>query len=388
MFTTGLGEVKVRVPRVRSCQCLAEPLDENDDPTDLRYSESSIESLLPSRRTPEVAYLCAKHGACSPYRVAARTVADLIGSKCFSHVSVRKETIACGEYIENVLLQTGWTAGQKKRNGAKHLRLSIDGTYVTAVPGEDTSKIEVVAGRVERENEMGARFVCALPRRRLTSMLVAAALEQSGWTETTVVDVVTDGAKGMRSLVTVVAPRVAPRMLDWFHLSMKLQAVKTPIFAKTYYPIERPRFMEQCERLWRKARNALWRGKGDKAIELVRTLIASLHEEFQHLPKYYKQCAETAQGAASVLLKFLVNNREDIVDYQQARMSGRRISSASAESVMNHVVNRRLSKRQQMRWSVNGAHYLLQTRVAYLDGHLEPHFQARFAHFRSPESSR
>ena len=44
-------------------------------------------------------------------------------------------------------------------------------------------------------------------------------------------------------------------------------------------------------------------------------------------------------------------------------MKGRRISSASAESVMNHVVNRRMSKRQQMRWSMKGAHCLLQTRV-------------------------
>jgi hypothetical protein len=39
-------------------------------------------------------------------------------------------------------------------------------------------------------------------------------------------------------------------------------------------------------------------------------------------------------------------------------MEGRRVSSASAESVMNHLINRRLSKRQQMRWSMHGANYL------------------------------
>ena len=52
---------------------------------------------------------------------------------------------------------------------------------------------------------------------------------------------------------------------------------------------------------------------------------------------------------------------------------------------MNHVINRRMSKGQQMRWSIDGAHRLLQTRVAMLDDRLEAHFHAQFAHFRSPE---
>jgi hypothetical protein len=72
-------------------------------------------------------------------------------------------------------------------------------------------------------------------------------------------------------------------------------------------------------------------------------------------------------------------------DYQRARIAGRRVSSASAESVMNHLMNRRLTKREQMRWSMKGAHYLLQTRVELLDGRLEACFAKRFPHFRSPK---
>jgi DNA-binding transcriptional MocR family regulator len=82
---------------------------------------------------------------------------------------------------------------------------------------------------------------------------------------------------------------------------------------------------------------------------------------------------------------YLRNNWSDVVDYHRARRSGRRISTAAAESVMNHVINRRMSKKQQMRWSINGAHRLLQTRVALLDNRLEAHFHARHPHFRSPE---
>ena len=65
MFATGLGENHVRVPRVISCLCTPEPLDDDDETADLRFSECPMERLLPGRRTPEVAYLCAKHGASS-----------------------------------------------------------------------------------------------------------------------------------------------------------------------------------------------------------------------------------------------------------------------------------------------------------------------------------
>ena len=63
---------------------------------------------------------------------------------------------------------------------------------------------------------------------------------------------------------------------------------------------------------------------------------------------------------------------------QRARMEGRRISSASAESVTNHLVNSRLSKRHQMRWSIKGAHCLLQTRVELLDERLKNCFALDF----------
>lgn len=54
---------------------------------------------------------------------------------------------------------------------------------------------------------------------------------------------------------------------------------------------------------------------------------------------------------------------------------------------MDHVVNRLMSKRQQMRWSVKGALLLLQTRVSLLDDCLLGHFKLQYPHSRSPDSS-
>jgi hypothetical protein len=78
-IATGLGQVTIRVPRVVSCLCTPEPLDEDGEPIGLRFTECPIEPVLPQRRTPELAYLCAKQGASASYRSAARAVADLAG---------------------------------------------------------------------------------------------------------------------------------------------------------------------------------------------------------------------------------------------------------------------------------------------------------------------
>lgn len=62
------------------------------------------------------------------------------------------------------------------------------------------------------------------------------------------------------------------------------------------------------------------------------------------------------------------------------------MSSASAESVMNHLISRRLTKHQQMRRAMKDAHYLLQAHVELLDGRLETCFARRFPRLDSLSS--
>src|SRR4051812_21037636 len=99
-------------------------------------------------------------------------------------------------------------------------------------------------------------------------------------------------------------------------------------------------------------------------------LITTLAAAISTLSAFYGSVAVTARGAAIRLKEFLKNNSSILVNYARARREGRRISTAPAKSVMNHLVNRRMSKRQQMRWSVKGAQLMLQARVDLLDGYL------------------
>jgi len=49
---------------------------------------------------------------------------------------------------------------------------------------------------------------------------------------------------------------------------------------------------------------------------------------------------------------------------------------------MNHLVNHRMSKKQQVRWSPTGAHFLLQVRAEALNGKLLARFRNWLPRFR------
>jgi hypothetical protein len=68
------------------------------------------------------------------------------------------------------------------------------------------------------------------------------------------------------------------------------------------------------------------------------------------------------------LRTYIWNNHDTMIDYGRRWRKGKLISTSRAESVVNDLVNARMNKRQQMRWSPRGAHRVLQVRAAVLDG--------------------
>jgi hypothetical protein len=64
---------------------------------------------------------------------------------------------------------------------------------------------------------------------------------------------------------------------------------------------------------------------------------------------------------------------------------GETISTAFVESTINQVVSRRFVKKQQMQWTLRGAHLLLQTRTKVLNDELDEMFRRWYPRFR-PQS--
>jgi hypothetical protein len=65
-------------------------------------------------------------------------------------------------------------------------------------------------------------------------------------------------------------------------------------------------------------------------------------------------------------------NRKYLVNYGARRHKGLPIASSIAESAVNEVVSQCMAKRQQIRWTDEGAHCLVLVRVADINGELSP----------------
>jgi hypothetical protein len=67
---------------------------------------------------------------------------------------------------------------------------------------------------------------------------------------------------------------------------------------------------------------------------------------------------------------YLVGQSDRLVDYGERHRAGLRVGTALTEGTANFLVNRRMAKSQQMRWSRRGADQLLEVRCALHNGTL------------------
>jgi hypothetical protein len=115
---------------------------------------------------------------------------------------------------------------------------------------------------------------------------------------------------------------------------------------------------------------SLWHGQVDKAlgkIDDLESAIAPFREIYARFLPLVK--------ALSELRTYIVNNRHLIPNYGERYRHGEAIATGFVESTVNEVVSKRFCKKQQMQWSKEGAHLLLQTRVRTLNGELSAIFQ-------------
>jgi hypothetical protein len=94
----------------------------------------------------------------------------------------------------------------------------------------------------------------------------------------------------------------------------------------------------------------------------------------------------TAKKVAAGVAEFETykcNNREFIPNFGERRRQGETISTAFVKSTINQVVSRRFVKKQEMGWTLRGAHLLLQTRTKVLNDELEDVFRRWYPRFRA-----
>ena len=198
------------------------------------------------------------------------------------------------------------------------------------------------------------------PKRRLFEVLKSQGMQANQQ-----VTFLSDGADTVRDLQLYMNPN-AQHILDWFHITMRLTVMCQ--MAKGLGP---PGFelrelaLKELERIkW-----FLWHGNTFRALQSVEDLLMDIDAE-DPTPKQRKLLRKLEEFET-----YIRNNAGFIPNYGERWRYGDTISTAFVESTINQVVSRRMVKKQQMRWSQRGAHFLLQVRTRVLNAELREMFQ-------------
>src|SRR5580704_6816195 len=125
-------------------------------------------------------------------------------------------------------------------------------------------------------------------------------------------------------------------------------------------------------------KHLLWHGNVDEALDRI----DSLFMESDLIRRQSAPADKLALGIAD-LRTYIRNNRGFIPNYGERYRQGETIRTAYVESTINQVVSRRFVKKQQMQWTLRGAHLLLQTRTKVLNDELEGVFRHWYPQFRA-----
>ena len=124
-----------------------------------------------------------------------------------------------------------------------------------------------------------------------------------------------------------------------------------------------------------------------EALEIVSQQPRGLHMSTGRLIRSHSAAAEKLAAGLAEFEIYIRNNREFIPNFGERYRQGETITTAFVESTINQVVSRRFAKKQQMQWTLKGAHLLLQSRTKVLNNELEAVFRRWYPQFRVDEKA-
>jgi hypothetical protein len=358
------GEVRVKLPRLACAGCGCDEIGVSW-PSHCR-STPELDQLQPS-----LACSVARLSALMPYRVAADVLQHLLPIDTGKSPEIlRRHTLHVGKQLSDA-------AVEKPPIAAAAIAMSLDSTFVRSC--EDGERhLEVRVGNIETET--GGRQVFGGVTRADTDItaLIQRTLETVARTEATKVTAFTDGCPGLRTVLTD-AGVTKPPILDWFHIAMRLQHTKlTAANLSTDDPdrvTAKATIVAEVERLhWR-----IGNGKAKNAQRSINRIRKVMHV-------FKGERSQGVKGVASRKLwqalhaidKYLRGQAAWLVNYAKRFRAGERVGTSITEGTANFLVNQRMNKSQQMRWSRSGADLLLQVRCAVYNGTLGAGFGRRF----------
>jgi hypothetical protein len=354
-------------PRLEHCDCQRRKT----------ASFRPLSALLTEPVAPELLYREAKWSSLVSYGLSLDALQDFLPIALSLDVkTVRYDTLKVAKRLEAELgeEQASFIEGDP---GDWDLLPPAEGSFKVGIDGgyvrnwfDKKHKFEVIVGKSIRSFDEGEEedktpslkrfgFVQTLDtksKRRLYEVLHSQDFQMNQ-----TITFLSDGDDTLRQLQVEMSPK-ALHILAWHHVTMKLTVLGQ--YGKGLVQCEAvlgDAICDQIERLkW-----SLWHGQVDKALGKIDELESSI-EPFSETYGRYAGLVK----ALSELRTYVVNNRHVIPNYGKRYRNGEPIATGFVESPVNEVVSKRFCKKQQMQWSKEGAHLLLQTRVRTLNGEL------------------
>jgi len=123
----------------------------------------------------------------------------------------------------------------------------------------------------------------------------------------------------------------------------------------------------------KRMRHRLWNGHHEEACQALGRIASGAEDATLLNGGAFEAKAGRLVARCTELRGYIENHEGALIDYGQRYRAGQPISTSRAEGTVNHLVNARMNKRRQMRWSPRGAHRVLQVRAAVLDGRFGQH---------------
>jgi hypothetical protein len=357
---TVFGTVRFRSPRLISCDC--------EPPFFLEVAFCPFMLRLPERSTPELQRLQATLASEMSYRRAANILRRFLpASSNLNHATVQNRTLRLGERLQAAGYAPAEAATPSSKAPAK-VTLTVDGGFVRSQATGGPPNFEIVTGRIVSPGDRPYVFAwvrseAGSMQERLMSVLRAKTIAPEPQ-----VSVITDGDTGVQHLHRLLAGRVRS-ILDWFHVSMRVRWLEQIVsgldnHSETEYYTKRLLAEYLAKLRWH-----FWHANVKKAKDKLRHIIALCRCVIPETASFRTRL-DHLDDRAYEFFYFLRSNKGTLIDYGKRYRAGKPVSTAMAESAVNQVINARMCKRQQMRWSPRGAHLLVQVRCAVINGDL------------------
>ncbi len=390
VLRTVFGKIEVPSPRLWACSCVTK----RGQP---RHSESPLCKAVPLRVTPELECLQAKWAAHLPYRQATELLREVLPlDKGISFGSTRRRILAVGNALDAQIEHEIASAPKLPSVDEDRLReskrvscVSVDSAWLGFSSSPSSRKAErdlaklksplakrlvwdrhvnIVAGRATFVDRTSRLYAYVHKRVPSAAARLDQFLREGGVAPDERVTVISDDAGEFGKAVEG-SQFARGRILDWFHIAMKFKAASNSVAGNATIDWQE---RESVETEIEHAKWLVWHGKGGKSVARIKALDASLLAR-----QGYED--STLWWNLRRVYYYIENNAGTLVNYGARYRKGLPISSSIAESAVNQVVSHRMAKKQQMRWTDEGAHCLAQVRIAVLNGELSAQRLAKLA---------